>query len=149
MNKYFMVAGVLAIAFLSFFAGTIFNSAIGPAGLSAPFLTNITPTAHTCIDQKCVAVNNQCSTDSNCETHTQCSNQKCVVVSGAGTSQCSVDQDCLVIKDPQKWCELNNPGAGLKVNAIKYPNGNFSCDCYYINADGNHAQASCHNSHLQ
>jgi len=72
-----------------------------------------------------------------------------VSVSGPGDKKCSTDIDCDPMKDPQKWCEANNSGTGLKVRAIKYPNGNFSCDCYYANKDGSRSMAACSNSHLQ
>jgi len=151
MKKYVQIGGILAIAVASFATGLLVNNKIGPAALSVPFLNNTPALTRTCVDQKCVAVTNQCSADVNCATHTQCNNlKKCVSVSGAGTNKCSADKDCNPLTDPQKWCEANNTGIGaFRTVAIKYPNGNFTCDCFYLNKDGTRAQTPCRNYHLQ
>lgn len=150
VKKSFSITTVLLVAILAFILGVLVNKLISPAAFSAPFLANTTPSVRTCVDKKCVVVNNQCSTDNNCATHMQCNDQKkCVVVNGAGANQCSANIDCAAIKDPQAWCKAHNTGVGVTSTAIKYPNGNFSCDCYYLNKDGTHSQTSCSNSHLQ
>jgi len=82
-------------------------------------------------------------------THAQCANQKCVVAIGPGQNQCATNDNCLPANDPQHWCDIHNVETGLKVSAERYPNGNFSCDCYYLNRDNTHSQTPCINSHLQ
>ena len=81
--------------------------------------------------------------------HTQCVNQKCVITNTPGQNQCSTDSNCSTANDPENWCKAHNPGVDLISTAVKYPNGNFSCDCYYINKDGSHSQTTCTNYHLQ
>jgi len=68
----FSILTVLIIAAASFTAGVLVNNVISTAGLSVPFLTQTTPSINTCINQKCVAVEDKCSTDSNCITHMEC-----------------------------------------------------------------------------
>jgi len=151
MNRYISTLKILGIGAVGFMAGIVVNNTIiNTAALSSiPFLGSSNLSTHTCIDQKCVAVSNQCTTDNNCATHTECdSSKKCVTVDGVGINQCKVSQDCLPIKDPQKWCETNNVSPGMKAIAIVYPSGNFSCDCYYV-VSGTHSETTCKNSHLQ
>ena len=90
----------------------------------------------------------QCSTDKDCETHMECKNLKqCTSVSGTGADKCSTDNDCgYSSNDPQQWCTTNNPG--VNSTAIKYPGGDFSCECYY-NVSGVISQTPCANSHSE
>lgn len=149
VKNYFLIITILAIAILVFTLGALTSKMMNLAAISGPFSNDITTPIHTCINQKCVAVSSQCSADDDCITHMQCNSQKqCVSVSGAGTNKCFADIDCDPMKDPQKWCETNNPGNGWDVSVTKYPNGNFSCDCYY-KFSTNMTQVPCKNSHLQ
>jgi hypothetical protein len=120
VKKILLTVGALLILVLCFATGMIMDKRINSADLSLSLFT-----------------------------HAQCVNQKCVVVNGTGQNQCSIDDNCLTANDPQHWCDTHNTGVNLKVVAQRYPDGNFSCDCYYLNKDGTHSQASCTNSHLQ
>ena len=82
-------------------------------------------------------------------THEQCVNQKCIVVNGSGQDQCSTDSNCLYANNPQKWCESHNVQTEMHADALTYPNGNFSCDCYYLNPNGTHSQTPCIDDHIQ
>ena len=148
IKKSFSITTVLIITILAFVAGAFANKIISPAALSVPFLGSAVQPAKTCIDQKCVAVTSQCSTDSSCATHMQCnSSSQCISVSGPGTNKCSANLDCAPTKDPQKWCEANNHGVGLIVTAQVYPNGKFSCNCGY-DVGGTQSEVPCANAHL-
>jgi hypothetical protein len=150
MKKYLLITSILAIAILSFLVGrATYNISIpiGPAALSIPFLNDTTQKIRTCIDKKCVEVTSQCSSDTECATHMQCNSlRQCVTVKGAGKNQCSINGDCIEIKDPQKWCDAKNPK--LYTIATKYPNGNFSCTCYSTKNPGDRAQINCIDAHL-
>ena len=146
-KKYVAIMYALIIVVFVVGAGLIIHKGINPAALSVPYLT------HTlCYNQKCIVASGtgvgQCSTDNDCQTHMQCNNLKqCVSVAGKGTDKCSTDDDCgYYAKDPQQWCQTNNPG--VESAAIKYPGGNFSCECYYDVA-GIISQTPCTNSHSE
>lgn len=150
IEKPFLVLIVLIIVILSFFSGVLVGNKFSPAALSIPLLNNplqnLPQPTRTCINQKCVAVSNQCSIDSNCATHTECSSQsQCITVNGPGANKCSANGDCVAIKDPQTWCKTKNPG--LNSVATVYPNGNFSCVCYSTNNISSRAQLPCSNQH--
>jgi len=145
-KKYYSIAGILAVAVASFFAGVLFDNNISPAALSNVFSNNAT-TAYTCEAQKCVAIKNQCSENSDCITHTECKDKKCEAVRGLGKNQCSTDNDCS-LASAQTWCKEHNPGKNLTVSATTYPNGNFTCYCENV-IKGNRTQVPCADYHLQ
>jgi hypothetical protein len=119
MSKFFSVIGISVIIILVIAVGFIVNKKLNPAGGLSLSLF----------------------------THSQCVDKKCVIIDGAGQNQCSNDNNCLV--DPTEWCKSHNVADKMVVDAIRYPNGNFSCDCYYLNKDKTHSQTPCFDSHLQ
>ena len=136
---------IVIIAIILFVAGAIFYKRSNLSALYASF-------SHTqCFNKKCISANglgaNQCSADSDCATHLECNNlEQCAVVGGSGPDKCSTASDCY-IADPQAWCKSNNTDTGMNADALIYPDGNFTCECYYIDKDGTHSQTPCINSH--
>lgn len=148
MKKIYHYIFVSSLVAVSFFTGLLFNNNVGPAGIASSIINKPSQNIKTCINQKCVAVTNQCTTDDNCKTsHSECKDKKCVAVDGPGTDSCSKDKEC-VSADALSWCKENNPGSDLVITADIYSNGNFVCNCNRV-VKGVKTQVTCRDTHTQ